>query len=104
MKYQVSLIPHVKAGHFKINSWSHLTILQVMSEVEGHMGEGQRSHGSRSKVDIEDQMSTLKVKVTRSKKLSRVSFDCLTANVQGPLVRVKGHMGQGQWTRRLSST
>ncbi len=29
---------------------SHLTILQVLVEVKGHMGQGQRSHGSRSKV------------------------------------------------------
>ena len=29
---------------------SHLTILHVMLEVKGHMGQGQRSHGSGSKV------------------------------------------------------
>ncbi len=28
----------------------HLTGLQGMLEVKGHMGQGQRSHGSRSKV------------------------------------------------------
>ncbi len=33
----------------------HLTILQVFFEVKGHMGQGQISHGSRSKVDLEGQ-------------------------------------------------
>ena len=34
---------------------SHSTTLQVFFEVKGHMGQGQRSHWSRSKVDLEGQ-------------------------------------------------
>ena len=34
---------------------SHSTTLQALFEVKGHMGQGQRSHGSRSKVDLEGQ-------------------------------------------------
>ena len=34
---------------------SHSTTLQVIFEVKGHMSQGQRSHGSRSKVDLEGQ-------------------------------------------------
>ncbi len=29
---------------------SHLTVLELMFMVKGHMGQGQRSHGSMSKV------------------------------------------------------
>ena len=29
---------------------SHLTVVQVSFEVKGHIGQGQRSHGLRSKV------------------------------------------------------
>ncbi len=38
-------------GH-KCDFRSHLTVLQVMFEIKGHMGQGQRSHGSRSKVTL----------------------------------------------------
>ncbi len=31
---------------------SHLIVLQVILEVKGHMSEGQRSHGSRSEVNL----------------------------------------------------
>ena len=34
---------------------SHLPTLQAIFEVKGHMGQGQRLHGSRSKVDLEGQ-------------------------------------------------
>ena len=49
--------------HFR----SHSSTLQVFFEVRGHMGQGQRSRGSRSKV----------------KKWFQVSFDRLTGYVQG---------------------
>ncbi len=35
---------------------SHSTTLQVLFEVNGHIGQGQRSHGSRSKVDLVGQV------------------------------------------------
>ncbi len=41
----------VKKCYFR----SNLTILQVIFDVKGPMGHGQRSHGSRSKVDHEGQ-------------------------------------------------
>ncbi len=34
---------------------SHWTTLQAIFEVKDHKGQGQRSHGSRSKVDLEGQ-------------------------------------------------
>ncbi len=40
-----------------------LTILQVIFEVKGHMGQGQRSHGSRSKVNLEGQGQCHQVKM-----------------------------------------
>ena len=41
----------VKKHYFR----SHSTTLQAIYEVKGHMGHGQRSHGSRSKVALEGQ-------------------------------------------------
>ena len=38
----------VKKQYFR----SHLTVLQVIFEVKGHMGQGQRSRGSSLKVDL----------------------------------------------------
>ena len=45
---QRSRSPGQKKRYFR----SHLTILQVIFEVKGHVGQGQRSHGSRSKVKV----------------------------------------------------
>ncbi len=68
---------------------SHSTIF----EVKGHMGQGQRSHGSRSKVNLEGQGHQVKM-------WFQVSIDRLTGNIQGhgsgskvTWVKVKGQVG-----------
>ena len=44
----------VKVTRSKKRSFrSHLTTLKVIFEAKGHMGQGQRSHGSSSKVNLE---------------------------------------------------
>ena len=69
-----------------------MTILQVIFEVKGHIIQGQRSHGLRSKV-----------KAIRSKMLFHVSFNSLTdVQGRGSWVRVKDHMGQYQRSSGLS--
>ena len=50
-------VTRLKERYFR----SHLTFF----EVKGHMGQGQKSHGSKGKVDLDRSRS--KVKVTKSK-------------------------------------
>ena len=49
VKSKVDLYGQVKCQGHQVKN-SHLTILQVMFEVKGHTGQGQRSHGWRANV------------------------------------------------------
>ncbi len=72
---------------------SHSTTLQALFEVKGHMGQGQRSHGSRSKVDLESQGQ-------RSRSPGQKCDFTSHLTVLQVMFRVKGHMGQGQRSSR----
>ncbi len=70
----------VKKRYFR----SHSTTLQVIFEVKGHRGQGQRSYGSRSKVDLEGQGQR-----SRSPGQKFVFMSHLT--VLQAMFKVKGH-------------
>ncbi len=76
-----------KKCHFR----SHLTTLQLIFKVKGHMGQGQRSQGSRSR--------------SPGQKCDfRSDFTILQAmfKVKGQVVKVKGHVDQGQRSNGLN--
>ncbi len=71
-----------------------LSGLQVICRVNGDMGQGQRSRGSRSKVDLEGQGQR-----STGQKCDFKSNLCILMvmfEVKVTWVRVKGHMSQGQ--------
>ncbi len=74
-----------KKGYFR----SNLPVLQVIFEVKGHMGQCQKSYGSRSKVDLEGLSQ-------RSRSPSqKCNFRSHLTDLQ-VMFGVKGHPGQGQ--------
>ena len=79
-----------------------LSGLQVIFGVKGDMGQGQRSRGSRSKVNLEGQGQRSRSPGQKRDFKSHLSVLLVIFEVKVTWVRVKGHMSQGQRSHGLS--